>query len=159
MWATIIGLGCIGLAVVGVSISRDTRPVEVRDLVVYTQWPRQAQKGGHSPLQFSLDTTEADSNATVRQFDDVRIRFARATLQSFNISSISPKPDNQWDSGSGKYLIFSHLSRDESIRLGLRPRIVGPQRVVLSLYVRDFSPYEIRGLITVTPPQGKTVPN
>lgn len=159
MWATIIGLCCVGIGVVGASISRDTSAVPERQLVVYAQVQRQMQLGEHAALLLALDTTEADENANVRSFEDVRVRLARSTLQSFELGAISPKPDAQRESGSGKYLIFHQLGRDQSIRLGIRARRSGEQKITLSLYVRDFSPFEVRNMVNVTRPSRATVPN
>jgi hypothetical protein len=159
MWATIIGLCCVGLGMVGISISRETRRVEERQLVVYSQLPRQIQVGEHSAVQLTLDTTEADNNISVKSFDDVRIRIPRMVLQNFVLGSISPRPDERRESGSGEYLMFSQIKREESIRIGLRPRRAGSPKVQLSIYVRDFSPFEVRGIVSVSRPTRVRVPN
>lgn len=156
MWASVIGLCCVALGVLGLAITRETRRAEEKPLVVYVALPHQVSLGQNAVLQLTLDTVEGDSNASSAPFQAVRLRLPGQTFSDFRLLSISPPPTSRSAAGSGRYFLWNELRRDQPIRLLVRPRRSGERRLGLMLSARGFSSFEMRRTLSVT---GRTVPN
>lgn len=160
LWAGVIGLCCTALGALGLVITHETRRLEEKILVVYTTLPRQMDLGQNAIVQLLLDTVESDSRASTRPFEAVRLRVSRQTFRDFQMISISPPPSSRSMAGSGRYYMWQQLPRAQPIRLLVRPRQSGPQRRLhLMLFVRDFTPIELRRTVAITRRQTRRVPN
>lgn len=154
LWATLIGLCCAGVGVVGLSIARETRPTEQRALVVYGQMPQQIELRQLCAVQLTLDTTDSQPSSgglssRGAPLEDVRLRVPRAVREAFVLTMVSPPSETRAATGSGHYFIWSQLPRNQTLRVWLRPRRAGTQRVALSLFVRDYKPFEFRAWVRV----------
>lgn len=159
MWATVIGLCCVALGVLGFAVTRETRRVEEKPLVVYVGVPRRMSLGQNAIVRLQLDTVEGDSGASSAPFGAVRLRLPGQTFRDFQVLSISPPPTSRSIAGSGRYFGWDELRLDQPIRLLLRPRRDGELRLSLMLFARDFSPFEMRRSVAVTRRAAPVVPN
>lgn len=153
LWATIIGLCCAGLGVLGILTARETRRVEEKQLRAYVQLPRRVVVGRRTFLRIALDTTEsAAPNADdAAPFEDVRLRFPRDLFENFALIKIWPAPDAITNAGSGRYFHFRRLAREQTLGILLRPRRAGTQRMELTLSARECLPLQLRGIFVVAP--------
>ncbi|MBW3634902.1 MAG: hypothetical protein KY445_00375, partial [Armatimonadetes bacterium] len=149
MWATVIGLCCVALGVLGLAVTRETRRVEEKPLVVYAAVPRRISLGQNAVVRLQLDTVEGDSGASSAPFEAVRLRLPGQTFRDFAVLSISPPPVSRSIAGSGRYFMWDELSLEQPISLLVRPRRSGELRLGLMLSARDFSPFEMRRSVTV----------
>lgn len=159
MWATIIGLCCVGLGVLGLAVTRETRRVEEKALVVYAAVPRRISLGQIAVVRLQLDTVEGDSGASSTPFGAVRLRLPGQMFRDFEVLSISPSPTSRSTAGSGRYFMWDELGLDQPISLLVRPRRSGELRLGLRLSARDFSPFEMRRNIAVARRAAPVVPN
>ncbi len=159
MWATVIGLCCVALGVLGLAVTRETRRVEEKNLVVYAGVPHRMSLGRNAVLRLQLDTVEGDSGDSSAPFEAVRLRMSGQTFRDFQVLSISPPPDSRSVAGSGRYFLWDELGLDQPIQLLVRPRRSGELRLGLMLSARDFLPFEMRRSIAVTRRAAPVVPN
>lgn len=159
MWATIIGLCCVGLGVLGLAVTRETRRIEEKSLVVYAGVPHRMSLGQNAVLRLQLDTVEGDLGASSAPFEAVRMRLSGQTFRDFEVLSISPRPDSRSVAGSGRYFLWNELGLDQPIRLLVRPRRNGELRLALMLTARDFSHFEMRRSVTAARRAAPVVPN
>lgn len=153
LWATILGLCCAGLGVLGILTARETRRVEPKPLRAYVQLPRRLTVGQKSWLRIAIETTDADATRgaeSAAPFEDVNLRFPRELLENFALVLISPKPDAIRSAGSGRYFSFRRLEREQSLGILLRPRRAGTQRMSLTIDARNCLPLELRGIFEVS---------
>ncbi|HEX9996670.1 MAG TPA: hypothetical protein VGB45_05975 [Abditibacterium sp.] len=157
LWAAVVGVCGAGLGIFGIAVVRETRRVDEKSLVVYAQVPRRFTSTQNAQVSFALDTTEASNSSTMPEWSDVRLRLSRTTLQNFAFVRVTPAYYVETQ-GSGKYLIFKRLARDEQISLLLRPRRAGTARLELTFYVRDFAPFPWRSSIQTAAKQPVKAP-
>ncbi len=160
LWATILGLCCAGLGVLGILTARETRRVEQKPLRAYVQLPRRLVVGQKSWLRIAIETTEAESARSAENaapFQDVSLRFPRDLLKNFALVLISPKPDAIRSEGNGRYFIFRRFERDQTLGIVLRPRRAGTQRMSLTIDARDCLPLELRGIFEISPAPRKGI--
>lgn len=154
LWATILGLCCAGLGVIGILTARETRRVEQNQLRAYVQLPRHVVVGRLTWIRIALETRDLDfppGQDNAAPFEDVRLRFPRALLQSFALVKVQPIPDAITNAGSGRYFYFRRLSREQTLGILLRPRRAGTQRMELTVNARECLPLQLRGIFEVDP--------
>ncbi len=151
LWALILGLCCAGLGVAGILTARETRRLESRTLIVYTQTPRHLAIGRVAQLRLGLDSVEAGAIAN-SAFEDLQLRLPLNVLKNFAVVSISPTPQAKVVRGNAMYFDFGDVERDQPVLIALRPRRAGVYRFTFSLFARDFSIFEWRGNLQVSAP-------
>lgn len=157
LWATFLGLCCAGLGYWGITIARETGHAEQKQLLAYVQLPRDIYAGQTTSIELLLDIADAEGRQ-VRTFDDVRLRFPSSLSKDYALIGFTPSGRIQRE-GSGQYLVFDSLPRDESIVVTLRPRRAGKLPLSLGLFARDFTPYIYNGSLVVTRAPSKKVTN
>jgi hypothetical protein len=148
LWALILGLCCAGLGVAGILTARETRRLETKTLVVYTQTPRRLRVGRVAQLRLGLDSVE-EGAITDRTFQNLQLRLPLSMLKNFAIVSISPAPQTKIERGNSIYFNFGAVQRDQPLFIALRPRRAGLHRIAFSLFARDFSSFDWRGSFEV----------
>ena len=151
LWATVLGLCCAGLGVMGILTARETRRVEEKQLRAYVQLPRRAIVGQRTFLRIALDVADPEVSADAAPFEDVSLRFPRELLENFALLQISPPPDAIQRAGNGRYFQFRRLARNQTLNFLLRPRRAGTQRMMLTLNARGCLPLELRGVFQIEP--------
>jgi hypothetical protein len=147
LWATFLGLCCAGLGYWGITIARETGHTQERQLIAYVQTSRGVRVGQTASVELVLDTVESESRA-VRSFSYVRLRLPRSLFKDFEFVGVKP-PSVLQREGSGQYLVYDELQRDEPIVLSLRPRREGRASFSIGLFARDFTPFNYHGSLRV----------
>ncbi len=135
------------LAFVALRIAIETRDRTEKSLLIYSQIPRRIAPDGFIYSSFTLDTVEEYPNAT---FADVQLRFARDTLQKFELVTITPPPATRESFGSGQYYFWPSLKRAETVRIVLIPKTTGNLSFRFMVYAKDHLPLQARNTIRVT---------
>ena len=148
-WALSVGFGISILAFVALRIAIETRDRTEKSLLIYSQIPRRVAPDGFIYSSFTLDTTDEYPSAT---FADVRLRFAKETLQKFELVTITPQPTTRESFGSGQYYFWPNLKRAEAVRIVLVPKTTGDLPFRFMVYAKDHLPLQARNSILVTKP-------
>lgn len=148
LWAMVLGLCCVALAVAGILTARETRRIEERTLVVYVQIPRHLRIGQKSQLRVGLDSVEAN-NGVSPAFPGLQMRLPQAFFRDFTLVSISPTPRSKVVRGNATYFEFGNLPRDQLLVLSFLPRRSGLSRLAFSLGALGFSNFDWRGNLEV----------
>ncbi len=160
LWATIIGLCCVALSVLGILTARETSRVDQKQLLAYVQVPRHMVVGQKSWLRFTLDTTEGDftlGSGSATNLESVSLRFSSALLRNFDFVRIYPTPDSDRTSGNARYFQFQSIERDEPIKILLKARRAGTHRMVMTVNARGCLALDQPGTLEVVPAKIKPV--
>jgi hypothetical protein len=146
-WALSVSFGLAILAISALGIALETRDRSEKSLLIYAQTPRRVAEDGLIYSSFTLDTIEEYPTNT---FSDVRLRFAKETLQRFELVAFIPPPSRRERFGSGQYYLWPKLKRAEAVKIVLAPKNTGDLPFRFMVYARDHLPLQARNAITVS---------
>jgi hypothetical protein len=146
-------LGGAGLSVLaGVVFYFQSATGEFGQLLVYGQIPRRAVLQRAFVCHLTLDTIASSTSLSPGRLRNVRVRLPHRIDEAFGISNVQPKPDSEVVSGAGRYLIFDSLPVDTTLQIGLRPRLVGRQRLMVTVHANEHYSANLNAAITVERP-------
>lgn len=145
-WMLAVGSGLTVLGLSVASITRETRTVSDKPLLVYTQIPRDFAPGQTLRVQFTLDSAleHPDNN-----FERVSLRLSQQTQRDFINITIQPPPAAIEERGRGRYYIWDELPRNTTLKLALqsRPQTEAILQIQATLWAAHHQQFDVRASI------------
>ena len=142
-WMLAVGSGLAALGFTIASLTRETRAVGDKPLLVYTQIPRDFAPGQTISVQFTLDsaTENPDDN-----FERVSLRLGKQMQRDFINIAVQPPPVSIERRGQGRYYLWDKLPRNTAIQVTLQSRAqtADIMQVHATLWAANYQQFEVR---------------
>jgi hypothetical protein len=155
IWAGLLGGAGLGV-LAGVVFYFQASSAEFGQLLVYGQAPRRVTLQQTFTCQLTLDTLSASKALSSRHLRNVRLRLPHKMDGAFDVFSVAPPPDDVTISGIGRYYHFENLPLDSIIKISLRSRLLGRQRLAITIHADAHLSARYQTTIDVQKP--KTTP-
>ena len=146
LWATIVG-GFVATAVGGLMYFSSHSVPAPQQLVIYSARTFTTYVGGKFAPIFNFDVI--DRRTRDSGFKRVSVRFDTAFLKDFPAVSYFPPPKSIMQSGSGTYVLFDSLSREEVVRVEMKARRAGHFKMHVAVQAEGKLPYGFQSNIVV----------